>query len=143
MSTGKSLIDSARVTVRFNEVDSLGIVWHGHYVRYFEDGRESFGKKHKLSYLDFYNHGFVVPIVAIQCDYKKFLRYGDDIIIETMYIPCEAAKINFKYNLFNAETRELIVTGSTTQVFLSKEPLTLQLTSPDFFLEWKAAYGMT
>ena len=27
--------------IKFSEVDSLRVVWHnGHYVRYFEDGRE-------------------------------------------------------------------------------------------------------
>ncbi|MFP3594736.1 acyl-CoA thioesterase, partial [Chryseobacterium sp. SIMBA_038] len=26
------------VRVRFNETDPLGIVWHGHYIVYFEDG---------------------------------------------------------------------------------------------------------
>ena len=41
--------------VRFSEVDSMKIVWHGNYVHYFEDGREAFGKKYEgLSYLDMY-----------------------------------------------------------------------------------------
>jgi acyl-CoA thioester hydrolase len=128
--------------VRFSEVDSLGIVWHGHYLRYFEDGREAFGKRYGLSYLDYYAEGYLVPIVSVQCDYKQVVRYGDRIIVETTYTPCESAKINFTYRLVNAETRELVVTGSTTQVFLSKNKLTLQLTNPDFFTNWKAAQGL-
>jgi acyl-CoA thioester hydrolase len=128
--------------VRFSEVDSLGIVWHGHYLRYFEDGREAFGKRYGLSYLDYYAEGYLVPIVSVQCDYKQVVRYGDRIIVETIYTPCESAKINFTYRLVNAETRELVVTGSTTQVFLSKNKLTLQLTNPDFFTNWKAAQGL-
>ena len=75
----KVLSDIVSVKVRFNEVDSLGIVWHGHYVKYFEDGRESFGQRHQLSYLDFYNNGYVVPIVNIQVNYKQVLRYGDSL----------------------------------------------------------------
>jgi len=138
----KNLINTINQRVRFSEVDSLGIVWHGHYVQYFEDGREAFGKEYSLSYLDFYSHGYVVPIVNLNCDYKKILRYGDDITIETTYIPCEPAKINFKYRLLNARTQELIVTGSTTQVFLDKDASTLQLTNPDFFQEWKMKYGL-
>ena len=128
--------------VRFSEVDSLGIVWHGHYLRYFEDGREAFGKKYNLGYLDYYSHGYVVPIVNIQCDYKRFLRYGDRIIIETTYVPCEQAKINFEYRIVNADTGELIVTGSTLQVFLSKDNFVLQLTNPDFFQDWKVKQGL-
>ncbi len=136
------LADTIEVPVRFSEVDSLGIVWHGHYLRYFEDGREAFGKKYGLSYLDYYAEGYLVPIVSVQCDYKQVVRYGDRIIVETTYTPCESAKINFTYRLVNAETRELAVTGSTTQVFLSKNKLTLQLTNPDFFTNWKAAQGL-
>jgi acyl-CoA thioester hydrolase len=128
--------------VRFSEVDSLGIVWHGHYLRYFEDGREAFGKRYGLSYLDYYAEGYLVPIVSVQCDYKQVVRYGDRIVVETTYTPCESAKINFTYRLVNAETRELVVTGSTTQVFLSKNKLTLQLTNPDFFTNWKTAQGL-
>lgn len=138
----KSLINTIEQDIRFSDVDSLGIVWHGHYVQYFEDGREAFGKQHNLRYLDFYNQGYVVPIVNIQCDYKQVLRYGDRIIIETTYTPCEPAKINFKYRLLNALTGDLVVTGSTTQVFLSKDSFTLQLTNPDFFKDWKEVQGL-
>lgn len=138
----KVLTHTTGQEVRFSEVDSLGVVWHGHYLRYFEDGREAFGKKYNLGYLDFYSHGYVVPIVNVQCDYKRFLRYGDKIIIETSYIPCEPAKINFNYRLLNADTKELIVTGSTIQVFLKTDNLALQLTNPDFFQEWKVKQGL-
>jgi len=48
--------------VRFNDADPLGIVWHGNYVSYFEDGRESFGRKHGLTYLDVHQHGFSTPL---------------------------------------------------------------------------------
>ena len=30
---------SKNIRVRFNETDPLGIVWHGIYSTYFEDGR--------------------------------------------------------------------------------------------------------
>ena len=139
---GVILTDTIEVPVRFSEVDSLGIVWHGHYLRYFEDGREAFGKRYGLSYLDYFDEGYLVPIVSVQCDYKQIVRYGDRILVETTYTPCESAKIIFTYRLINAETRELVVTGSTTQVFLSKHKFTLQLTNPDFFTNWKAAQGL-
>ena len=50
------LTDQTEVVVKFNEADPLGIVWHGHYIRYFEDGRESFGKRYGIAYLDFYHN---------------------------------------------------------------------------------------
>jgi len=138
----KNITETIEQDVRFSEVDSLGIVWHGHYLRYFEDGREAFGKKYNLGYLDFYSNGYVVPIVNVQCDYKRFLRYGDRILIETTYMPCEPAKIIFNYRLINAGTGETVVTGSTLQVFLSRDDLVLQLTNPDFFQDWKIKRGL-
>ncbi|MBK6444278.1 MAG: acyl-CoA thioesterase [Bacteroidetes bacterium] len=131
------LTERIEIHVRFNEADPLGIVWHGHYIRYFEDGREAFGQKYGLGYLDVYKQGFIVPIVSVECDYKKSLRYGDRMIIETTYLPCEAAKIQFRYTLYNASTNEQVATGSTTQVFLDKEKSVLQLVNPPFFEEWK------
>src|SRR5678816_1516050 len=115
------LTEKTLVNVRFNEADPLGIVWHGHYVRYFEDAREAFGKKYSCGYLDFYKQGFVVPIVKIDCDYKKSLRYGDTVIVEATYHPSLAAKINFTYKLFHGTTGELVAKGSSTQVFLDVE----------------------
>jgi acyl-CoA thioester hydrolase len=133
----KELSSRTEVLVRFNEADPLGIVWHGHYIRYFEDGREAFGILHGLGYLEVYKLGFVIPVVSVQCDFKRSLRYGDRVIVETKYIPGEAAKLKFTYRLFNAASGELVATGSSVQVFLKKEDSVLQLSNPPFFEEWK------
>ena len=138
----KKLSNRTEVLVRFNEADPLGIVWHGHYIRYFEDGREAFGNTHGLGYLDVYKQGFVIPIVSVHCEFKRSLRYGDRVIVETKYIPCEAAKMKFSYRLFNAVTGELVATGSSIQVFLDKKESLLQLSNPPFFEEWKKKHEL-
>lgn len=142
MEEGTQLIDRTKITVRFNEADPLGIVWHGHYIRYFEDGRESFGNTHGLRYLDFYREGVVVPIVSIQCDYKRALRYGESVVVETRYHPCDAARLEFFYELYNAETQILVASGSSVQVFLDKNSNALQLTNPPFYENWKIKHGL-
>jgi len=134
------LVTKIDVSVRFNEADPLGIVWHGHYIRYFEDGREDFGNQYGIGYLDFYKNGFVVPVVTIDCSFKKSLRYGDSVTVETSFIPCDAAKIQFSYRLFNKKTGELVATGNSVQVFLDREHSSLQLLNPAFFEEWKRKY---
>lgn len=136
------LSNRTEVPVRFNEADPLGIVWHGHYIRYFEDGRESFGNMHGLGYLDVYKKGFVTPIVSIDCKFKRPLRYGDRVIVETTFLPCDAAKMKFIYRLYNASTGELVANGSSIQVFLDKEGLLLQLVNPPFFEEWKKQHNL-
>jgi len=138
----KFLTEKTEVRVRFNEADPLGIVWHGHYIRYFEDGREAFGNKYGIGYLDFYNHGYIVPVVNIQCDYKRSLRYGERVIVETQYIPCEAAKLKFEYKLYNADNGQVVATGSSVQVFLDRENSLLQLTNPPFYEDWKNEHSI-
>jgi len=138
----KELSCRTEILVRFNEADPLGIVWHGHYIRYFEDGREAFGNMHELGYLEVYKLGFVIPVVSVQCDFKRSLRYGDRVIVETRFIPTDAAKIKFTYRLFKASTGELVATGSSVQVFLSKEDSVLQLANPPFFEDWKKKHDL-
>ncbi len=137
------LHERTEVIVRFNEADPLGIVWHGHYIRYFEDGREAFGRKYGVSYLDFYKQGLAVPIVSVQCDYKKPLRYGESVIVECSYIETPAAKLKFTYNIYKAETKELVATGSTVQVFVETKNFELQLIVPTFFQEWKKKWSIS
>lgn len=125
------------IKVKFNEVDPLGIVWHGYYISYFEDGREAFGAKYGIGYMDIYAQGFVVPIVNINCDYKKSLQYGDTAIIETTFINSPAAKIHFKYKIYLPKTLEVVAEGTSVQVFLEASSKQLYLSNPDFFEDWK------
>lgn len=136
------LSHQTEVIVRFNEADPLGIVWHGHYVRYFEDGREAFGKVHGISYLDCYSHGLAIPVVSVQCRYSKPLRYGDTVLVETSYVDSAAAKLMFNYRIFEAKGRTLVANGSSVQVFVDAKSFELQLTLPPFFETWKKKHNL-
>jgi acyl-CoA thioester hydrolase len=136
------LTNLLEIPVRFNEADPLGVVWHGHYLRYFEDGREAFGKQYGLGYLDIYQQGLVVPVVSVRCDYKKPLRYGDIMLVKTTFEPQPAAKLQFRYEIFDAKQNEILATGSTTQVFVSAASFDLQLTLPPFFESWRKVWNV-
>lgn len=133
------LTNRTEVTVRFSEVDALGIVWHGHYLKFFEDGREAFGRQYELGYLDIHKQQFVVPLVNINVDFKKTVKYGDTIIIETTFIDSPAAKIIFNYKLFRSSDAALVATGESTQIFMDLKQ-ELFITMPPFFMEWKKKY---
>ena len=137
----KTLKDRTEVKVRFGEVDSMGIVWHGNYVKYIEEGRESFGHKYGISYLDIYAHDVMAPVVKMNIDFKKQVQYGDKLIIETEYVDTAAAKIIFNYKIFRKSDSELMAIASTTQVFidLNREMI---LYPPDFVLDWKKKLGL-
>jgi len=131
---------TSEVRVRFNECDPLGIVWHGNYIRYFEDGREAFGRHHGISYLDQKAQNFSTPIVKSSCEHKLPLAYGDVATIKTTYVNSEAAKMIFKYEIFNEEGK-VVCTGETVQVFVElKGQMSLEL--PPFFKDWKIKMGL-
>ncbi|MEI7896612.1 MAG: acyl-CoA thioesterase [bacterium] len=135
------LIDRKEIIVRFSEVDSMRIVWHGNYLKYFEDGRESFGLKYSLGYLDVYRHNVMIPLVKINCDYKRPLEYGDTAIVETRFVPADAAKIVFEYTIYRKKDNEVSATGTSVQVFLTPRG-ELLLTAPEFFTGWKQKWGV-
>ena len=130
------LFAEANLEVRFNEVDMLTIVWHGHYVQYMEEGRIAFGAKYGLGYMEVYKEGYTIPIVKLNIDYKLPLKFTDKIVIKAEYIPTEAAKILFQYSIINSSTNQVVAVAQTTQVFVHNSG-DLCLTSPSFYTEWK------
>jgi len=139
--TENKLTAITKVNIRFSEVDALRIVWHGNYVKYFEDGREAFGAKYGISYLDVLDSGYVTPVVKMSMEFKKPLEYGDTAIVETRFVNTEAAKIVLDYTIYKESSNDVIATGNSVQVFLDKNG-NLVLTNPDFFLSWKQKLGL-
>ncbi len=129
------------IDVRFSEVDSMGIVWHGNYALYFEDARELFGKTYHLEYLHMFELGFYAPLVDLKFHYKKAIRYQDKIKVVITYHDSDSAKVIFDYEIRNRETDELMATGQSTQVFLDLN-YNLVLHTPEFFKEWKRMNGI-
>lgn len=129
------------IEVRFSEVDSMGIVWHGAYAKYFEDAREEFGKQYNLGYQRIFAEGFYAPLVKLDFNYKKPLVHGDKVIVEITYIPTDAAKICFDYKLLSPVDNSLIATGTSIQVFLDKKYV-LVWNNPAFYLNWKKDNGI-
>ncbi len=126
--------------IRFNETDPLGIVWHGNYITYFEDGREAFGRHHGLAYLDVFANGFTTPIVKTTLEHKQSLRYGEVARIETTIVDTPAAKMIFRFTIYNMKN-DVVCKGETVQVFLDKQG-ELMLTNPHFYTEWKRKVGL-
>ncbi|TYA73952.1 acyl-CoA thioesterase [Seonamhaeicola marinus] len=139
---GKEIEHLSKVRVRFVETDPLGIVWHGNYIQYFEDGREAFGRHHGISYLDQKTHNYATPIVKSSTDHKLPLKYGDVATVKTIFVDSPAAKMIFRYEIYN-QNEELVCTGETVQVFVDDIGNgELSLTPPDFFVKWKKKVGL-
>lgn len=134
--TGKILSYNANYTISFSEVDSMGVVWHGHYVRFLEYGREAWGKHYGMNYMDVYKQGYMIPVVQVACDYKAPLLYEDVVRIESRFHLALSAKMQFEYELFRLSDNKLVFTAQTTQVFIDAQNRELQIAVPAFFEQW-------
>ena len=120
----------------------MGVIWHGTYLRYFEDGREAFGREYGLTYLNVYENGFYIPIVKSEIDHKSIVQYGDEIEIKITLIPTPAAKIIFEYEVYNVTRDALAATGKTVQIFMDAKTHELHLGRPNFYDEWLNDQGI-
>ena len=100
----KKITTTTEIIVKFSDCDALQMVWHGNYIKYFEDGREDFGRKHQLGYWEIYKQSnLAVPLIHVDCDYKKFVGLGEKITIESTFIETPAAKAGYEAKKQNAE----------------------------------------
>ncbi|MDR2823997.1 MAG: acyl-CoA thioesterase [Prevotellaceae bacterium] len=129
------------IAIRFSEVDSMGVVWHGNYSLYFEDAREKFGKEFSLEYLYMFEQGFYAPLVELHFEYKRPLRYKDRARVEIAYRQTDTAKLIFDYKIISPSDNEILATGYSVQVFLDIN-YNLMWELPAFMKKWKELNGI-
>jgi acyl-CoA thioester hydrolase len=111
------LESTATVRVRFHEVDTLRVVWHGHYAAYFEEARRAFGREYGVDYTVFIDQNIAVPVVQLRVDYFAPARVSDVLQIGARLLKSEAAKLLFTYEVRREGEALLLASGSTVQVF--------------------------
>lgn len=125
-----------KIRVRFSEVDSIRMVWHGNYVQYLEDAREEFGREHGLSYAGYFENRVLAPIVDLHISYKQIAKVDDILCVGITYRKCRGSKLIFDYVITREADGALIATATTIQLFTDFEG-NLLLSAPDFFEQWK------
>jgi len=138
-----SLFTEAEFEVRFFDCDPLGIVWHGNYAKYFEIGRDAFSKKYEIDFEEiFHKHNYSSPLTSIDMSFKRPLEFKDIAIVRATFRPTDTPKVIFDYLIYKKSTGEKICTGSTTQVFVTRENRQLSLTIPAFYEAWKKTVNL-
>jgi acyl-CoA thioester hydrolase len=121
--------------VRFEEVDSLGMVWHGRFPSYLEDGRIAFGDTYGLTYQSFMENETVAPVVQMHLDYKIPLKFDEKICIETNLHWTDSARLNFSYTIYNP-TGAVAASGYTVQLLTDPDG-TILLFAPSWLQDFK------
>lgn len=136
----KELKDICRVQVRFSEIDSMRRVWHGSYIRYFEDGRESFGRRYPgIGYADMQREGIYAPIYDIHVRYLAPLAINDVAVVHTRYVFNPGARLDYGYEVYRESDGTLCAEGSTTQLFIGTDG-ELLIDKPDYYRQWQEKF---
>jgi acyl-CoA thioester hydrolase len=119
--------------VRFEELDPLNIVWHGHYASFFEDARVVLGDRYGIGYQDFMRHNIAAPVRRMNIDYHQPLAFQEVCTIEGILHWCPAARLNMEFIIRNAKD-EITTTGCSVQMFVQPDG-ELMVVYPDFMQE--------
>jgi acyl-CoA thioester hydrolase len=130
------LSEAITFRIPFYDIDSAKTVWHGNFIKYLEQGREAFGAKYGLDYLRIYDSGYVAPIAEMHLNLICNAGIADTIVVNTIYKAGRGAKIEFDYLITRESDGKLLLSASTTQLFVSNDGI-FEVSAPRFYAEWK------
>ena len=83
--------------VRYAETDAMGVVYYGHYLAYFEDGRVAYLQHKGIPYSEMEAAGVYMPVAEAHCKYRAPARFEDELTVETSIGAAGRAKVRFDY----------------------------------------------
>ena len=101
------------LTVSFEDLDPMNVVWHGNYIRYMEQARCDLFSKLNYTYVDMKNDGIMYPIAKMETKYIKPACFGDKLTVETEIISVEPT-LDIKYKIYNQNQK--IFEAKTMQI---------------------------
>ncbi|HJS72904.1 MAG TPA: thioesterase family protein [Vicinamibacteria bacterium] len=112
---------TCQIRVRYAETDSMGVVYYGNYLTWFEVGRADLLRQLGQSYRDIEeSEGIRLPVVEARCRYHRPARYDDVVSIVTRASRPSRAQVQFDYELSRAEDGVLLASGSTRHVAVGR-----------------------
>lgn len=119
----------ARLKVRFGDIDQAGVVYYPRFLHYFHVAMEEFfsaeiGLDYARVLLD---HRFGLPVVHLEADFRRPLRYGDHIDIEVRVARIGRASVEWRYAVYRgdepepAATSRVVTAGIDLDSFASRD----------------------
>lgn len=112
---------SYRHRVRYRECDPMGIVYHTHYLDYFEAGRTEALRNLGLPYRDLESEGIIMPVVDANVRYRGPAHYDDMLVVEVTFDEMPSVRVPIDYTVHREGESETLVTGHTTLCFMNAE----------------------
>lgn len=120
---------SIELSPPFHDVDSMRVVWHGNYLRYFELARCALLKSFGYDYLDMEASGYLWPVVDLRVKYVKPTRYDQPIRVTARLVEFEN-RMKINYLIEDQATGAKLTEGYTIQVAVAMASGEMEFVSP-------------
>ena len=106
--------------VPFHDVDSLRVVWHGHYYKYFEAARTKLLRSLDLDTGEIIGQRYLLMVSESSCRHIHPLRYGDHIEVAAWLHDVEN-RLCIDFEIQNLSSGQRCARGRTILVSLDIE----------------------
>ena len=112
------------IKVCFGDIDNAGIVYYPRFMHYFHLAMEEFfGSELGIDYAEvLHKLNLSLPTVHLQADFRRRLRYGDQINIEVKVVDIGRTSITWGYEGYRVrDVGEIAVEGQNVTVCVETE----------------------
>ena len=120
--------------VQYYETDTMKIVHHSNYIRWFEEARVDILEQMNLGYDVMERAGVLSPVLSVSCEYKKMTRFPETVEIFVRLERYTGVKFELRYEIRGAEDGELRAEGTSSHCFIdeSGRPISLRRRFPEW-----------
>ena len=111
--------------------DHAGVMWHGTYFDWLEEGRINALSKAGINYVDLTKNGFELPLIDTSIKYISPLFLGDTITIETIFEISKSPKIKIHSKFIN-KNKKVLTIAEVNLVLINKKSFSIIRKRPDF-----------
>lgn len=115
----------SRLRVRYEETDTMGVVYYGKYLTWLEVGRVNLMRDVGFGYREWVRHEIQFPVVQAHMDYKAPARFDDEILVKTKIASIGTKSIRFENEVYKLPEMTLLGTGHTVHALMDKHGRTI------------------
>lgn len=104
--------------VRYRECDPMGVVYHAHYLDYFEAARTEALRDMGIVYKSLEEQGIQMPTIDLAVQYKRPALYDDLLEIRVILKEKPRTRIRVDYEVRKVDEEEILTTGHVTLCFM-------------------------
>jgi acyl-CoA thioester hydrolase len=103
------------ITPAFHDLDPMGVVWHGHYLKYFELARCALLQRFDYDYGQMRESGYFWPIVDLRTKYVRSAHGNQRLKVRAEIVEWEN-RLKIEYRIRDAQSGEVLTRAHTIQV---------------------------